>query len=122
MSVFRLAIVGSRKFTNYALMKEILDPHLIQIGEIVSGGAYGADTLAQRYAQENGIPIMIYYPNYRRHAKKKAPILRNLRIARYCDRMVAFAYSDSKGTRHVIREAQRLKKGVLVIELKEADR
>ena len=119
--MYKVAIVGSRRFKDYAFMKEILDPQLNKISLIISGGAIGADTLAQRYAKENGIPIQIYYPIYKKYGKK-APLVRNVIIANLCEKMVAFAYPDSRGTRHVVKKAKDLDKDVVVIELKEADR
>ena len=111
----KLAIVGSRRFRNYTLMREILDPYLEQIDHIISGGAMGADRFAQRYAEDHGIPITIYYPKY--EYGRSAPLLRNITIAENCDRMIAFAYPDSSGTRHVISLAREKGKEVVVIEL-----
>ena len=113
---FKLAIVGSRDFTDYALMKKVLDPQLEKISLIISGGAKGADTLAQRYAKENGIPIHIYYPNYKEFGYS-APLRRNVVIANLAERMVAFGYADSKGTRHVVNKMAQLKKPYIFIQL-----
>ena len=119
--MYKLAIVGSRRFNDYSLMKEVLIDQVDNIVLIVSGGAIGADTLAQRFAKDNGIDIHIYYPKYNLYGKK-APLERNERIAQRCEKMIAFAYPDSKGTRHVVSVTKGLGKEVVVIELEEADR
>ena len=59
----KLAIVGSRTFSNYKLLKEYLD-QIPDITEIVSGGAAGADTLGEQYAREKSIPIVRYLPDW----------------------------------------------------------
>lgn len=55
MSVF--GVIGSRTFTDYDLVKKELDNYVIS--KIVSGGAKGADRLAEKYAHENNIPVEI---------------------------------------------------------------
>jgi predicted Rossmann fold nucleotide-binding protein DprA/Smf involved in DNA uptake len=117
---YKTAIVGSRRFNDYELMKKVLDPVKDKIGMIISGGAIGADTLAQRYAKENGIVIVIYYPNYSKYGKK-APLVRNVVIANMAEKMIAFAYKDSIGTRHVISKMKQLGKPVAIIELEGED-
>lgn len=114
--MYKVAIVGSRRFTDYELMKKVLDPQLDNIALIISGGAKGADTLAQKYAQENGIPIHIYYPKYSEFGKR-APLRRNVVIANLAEKMIAFAYPDSRGTRHVVSKMKQLNKPVVVVEL-----
>ena len=53
-------VAGSRTFNDYRLLRNKLDqilanklPDIV----IVSGGARGADTLGERYAQEKGLPV-----------------------------------------------------------------
>ena len=119
--MYKLAIVGSRRFNDYSLLKEILDPYLGKILYIISGGAMGADNLARRYAKDTGLPIKIYYPDWKNHGKA-AGVIRNTFIVKECDKMIAFAYPDSKGTRDSIKKAERKGINVVVIELEEADR
>lgn len=60
----RIAVVGSRKFMNYLQLKREVD-NIYEEGDwIISGGAAGADSMAQRYAKENGIPILVIYPRW----------------------------------------------------------
>ena len=108
----KLAVVGSREFNNYELLKAILDPYRDKITMIVSGGAIGADTLAQRYAKENGMSILIHYPNYKKYGRKKAPAMRNLTIADDTEKMLAFPLKTSVGTWHAIKAMEKLGKPV----------
>ena len=48
-----VAIIGSRKFTNYSEFLKLMPK--INITKIISGGAEGADRLAHRYALDNNI-------------------------------------------------------------------
>lgn len=109
--MYKLAIVGSRRFTNYDHMCRVLETPrengLIKL--IVSGGARGADSLAQRYAKEFGLPIMIYYPDWEKYGKA-AGVIRNQYIVDDADMMIAFAYDDSRGTRDSIRKMEKAKK------------
>lgn len=116
--MYKLAIVGSRRFINYDLMCRILEPHLGNIALIISGGAIGADTLAQKFAKDNAIPIHIYYPDWKKYGKR-AGFRRNVIVANLAERMIAFAYNDSRGTRHVVSKMKELNKPVTVIELGE---
>ena len=113
----KIAVVGSRRFADYDLMKKVLDAHG-KVDLIYSGGAMGADTLAQRYAKENGIVITIFYPKYDTYGKK-APLVRNVLIAQVCDEMIAFPMWDSSGTSHVINKGFQLGKKVYIIKTME---
>lgn len=96
----RVAIVGSRSITMDAY--PILDQFMPKgTSEIVSGGAKGADELAEEYARQNHLPIKIFRPNYDRY-HKSAPLQRNLAIIRYSDFVLALWDGRSRGTANVI--------------------
>ena len=52
-SIENIAIIGSRKFNDYILLKFCLDA--IKPGKIISGGASGTDKLAEQYANEKNL-------------------------------------------------------------------
>ena len=70
----KLAIIGSRSL-NFNFEKHIPP----DIDTIVSGGASGIDTLAEKYADEHNIDKIIIKPDYRKFGKY-APIKRNKSI------------------------------------------
>ena len=85
-------------------MKKILDKLLYNQKEvtIVSGGARGADSLAEKYAVDNGYPCVVFKADWRQYGKS-AGIVRNEEmhrfIAQYKKRgCVAFWDGQSKGT------------------------
>lgn len=116
---YKVGIVGSREFDNYTLfksyMKEI-EKHL-RIDMIISGGAAGADSMAYRYAIENGITFLCHPPKPEDGYPFKF-FRRNLRIVESSERIIAFPKGKSTGTRHTISLATRLGKPVHVIEIK----
>ena len=50
-------IAGSRRITDYEIIKESIKESPYSISEIVSGGARGVDKLGEKWAWENNIPI-----------------------------------------------------------------
>lgn len=108
-----VGVVGSREFDDYALLDRTLQQHCREGDILVSGGAKGADSMAQRWAKENGFSILIHYPDYQRFGKG-ATFARNKTIAEDSDIIFAF-YSRGRfklgGTRNTIEWAQKLNKG-----------
>lgn len=116
----RIAVVGSREFHNYKLLESTLDKVCERGDTIVSGGAVGADSFAQRYAKERGLRILIIYPDYM-HDGRGATFIRNKYIVESSDRVYAF-YARGRfqqgGTRNTVEWAE--KAGLPVIELEDA--
>ena len=108
---FILAIVGSRKFADYGHLCCILRQVQTRIDGIVSGGAPGADTLAEHYAHEHNIPMIVHRAEWDRYGKS-AGLRRNARIVADADAMIAFLAPESKGTRNSIKLAEQ--KGIPV--------
>ena len=108
----RIAVIGSRTFNNYEVVKDILDS-ISPITLIVSGGAMGADTLGARYARENGIDIIVYKPDWT--LGRGAGFIRNTSIINDADMVVAFWDGKSRGTLDSITKAEKQGKKVLVI-------
>jgi hypothetical protein len=96
----KLAIVGSREFTNYSMAFDILS-QIHDVNLIISGGAKGADTIAERFAESRHIPILIIKPEWNIYGKR-AGFIRNTTIVNECDKLIAFWNGSSKGTQHSI--------------------
>lgn len=114
----KLAIVGSRNFNDYAKLeaklRELYD--ISQITLVISGGAAGADTLAERFACERKLPQRIHRAQWAMHGRSAGPI-RNRLIVNDCDALVAFWNGRSAGTRSAIKMA-RARSGVTVHVIK----
>lgn len=101
----KLAIVGSRTINKLDIGK-ILSEHRLTPDTIISGGARGVDTLAEKWAKEHGINLLVFKPDYKAHLRG-APIRRNELMAGECDTLLAIWDGKSKGTFHIINYAKK---------------
>lgn len=115
----KLAIVGSRSFTDYEKFKFHITMlfNIQSIKLIITGGAIGADSLAERFAKENDIPINIIKPDWDKYGKS-AGMLRNIDIISSADEALIFWDGISKGTKNDIELAEKYKKPYNIITLK----
>ena len=109
----KLAVVGSRTFNDYDLLKRSLEV-IPNITEIVSGGAKGADSLAEKWAFEHAINITIFKPDWEKEGLA-AGFIRNKLIVDHCDKVIAFWDGKSKGTAHSISLAEKAHKECIII-------
>ena len=79
----KVAVVGSR---HLELDIERYIPK--EISMLVSGGAKGIDTLAEKYADKNNIPKLIIKPEYEKYGKS-ATLRRNKTIVENADIVIA---------------------------------
>lgn len=108
----KLAIVGSRGFNDYEKLKNVIEyigKENDKIELIISGGARGADSLGERYANENGIETLIFTADWNKYGNR-AGVLRNVDIIKNCDICVAFWDLESHGTKHDIELCIRYNK------------
>jgi hypothetical protein len=110
----KIAIIGSRGFNDYHRLNDVLNPVKSKISLIVSGGARGADSLAEKFAKENNIPTQIFLPDWDKH-EKKAGFLRNVDIILAADVVIAFWDGQSKGTYNGIELAKKHNKPFKII-------
>jgi len=117
----KLIIAGSREFTDYELLTEMLaakDLNADTVTEVVSGCARGADRLGEKWAGAQGIPIARFPANWDNYGKR-AGFIRNSEMAEYADACIVFWNGSSKGTKHMIDVAKR-KAGMRLITVKVA--
>ena len=94
-------------------MKSNVD--LSNVDLIISGGAKGADKLAELLANEYQIPLKIFIPDWKTHGYQ-AGFIRNTYIVEESDKVIAFWDGKSKGTLDSINKAKRMFKPVMIIE------
>lgn len=115
----KLAIIGSRTFNNYELLKEKMHKLITQenyeITHIVSGGANGADKLGEKYAKEFNIPTIIFPAEWNKYGKS-AGFIRNKDIIKNADVVVAFWDGQSRGTKNSIDLANSSNKPVFIVK------
>ena len=106
MDNFKVIIAGSRGFSNYKLLREKCNKFLREKRKtcnivIVSGHARGADTLGEKYAQDEGFDLEIYPAQWKKFGKA-AGFRRNEQMAEVADALIAFWNGESHGTKHMI--------------------
>lgn len=123
MSTLKYGIIGSRNFSD----KELL---LCKVNEVIalegmptvviSGGAIGADAMAEEWAKENAIEFQVFKPQHKDFPKSirrvSAPHARNTLIAEHSDVIIAFWDGQSTGTKDTIDMAIVLSKKVYIFE------
>jgi hypothetical protein len=122
----RLAIIGLRTATDYAILDGVMARHFTApmgkqddtvetiVTEVISGGAAGADTLGARWATERQIKLTVFKPDWNRFGKR-AGFVRNEDIVAAADVVLAIWDGSSKGTQNSLSIAKRLKKPTIII-------
>lgn len=111
----KVAIVGSRHVSGYSIEQMI--SHLpSNTSELVSGGAIGIDSLAEKAAKHLGLPIKIFYPDYEKNGRL-APLIRNSEIVEYADFILAFWDHKSKGTANTLSRCVQASKPFRIISI-----
>lgn len=114
-----LAIMGSRSFNNYPYAKKeilnIIQNNKILITKIISGGALGADKIAEIFASKFNIPIEVITPDWSKG--NRGGVIRNTDIINKSDYVIAFWDGISKGTLDSINKAKRLNKKLFIVKI-----
>ena len=125
MDNFKVIIAGSRGFSNYKLLREQCNKFLREKRKtsniiVVSGHARGADTLGEKYAQDEGFALEIYPAQWKKFGKR-ARYRRNEQMAEVADALIAFWDGSSKGTKHMIDIMNEKNLLVRVVEYETAN-
>lgn len=117
----RLAVIGSRTFGDFHCLASWMDGLLVRHGQqvVISGGARGADSLAEKWVQEvnesgASIEMIVHLPRWE-ELGKRAGFVRNQLIVDDCQVLLAFWDTESKGTKHSIDLAIKAKKPVVIV-------
>ncbi len=119
---FFCLVVGSRSFTDYEFLKRKLD-HVLQNHKkitIVSGGADGADKLAELYAKEHNYSLYVFPADWDKYGRAAGPI-RNEQmqafIAQFPKRgCVAFWDGQSRGTATNFKLAEEYQNKLIIVK------
>ena len=112
----KLIIAGSRTFTDYQLLCQVLAPDRHRITQVITGGARGADQLGYRWAWKHQVKHQLFRADWERFGKS-AGVWRNHQMAQVGDVLVAFWDGQSPGTSHMIQCMRALGKPVVLISI-----
>lgn len=107
----KVIIAGSRTLTSAPRIVSAIHQSGFKIKEVVSGGCRGVDLIGEDWANGRGIPIKIFFPDWESNGKSAGPI-RNRQMAEYADAAVVVWDGNSRGTKNMIEEMNKLKKPV----------
>jgi hypothetical protein len=110
----KVAVIGSRSFTDEVLLENELNGIKNQIAFVITGGAKGADAIAEKWALKNNIPTVVFQPDWQTYGKA-AGIIRNKQIIETCDCCFAFWDNQSKGTLFSINYCNKISKPIKVL-------
>ena len=108
----KLLIAGSRSIKDFDLAGHV--PPEVEL--IISGGADGVDTLAEKYADENRISKLILRPKYEKYGKA-APLKRNEEMVDLADAVLIIWDGKSKGATYTAKYASKKNKPCTVIKV-----
>ena len=108
-------IAGSRGIVDYEILKLAINQIDFSITEVVSGCARGVDTLGERWAKENGLPIKEFRADWGRFGRG-AGKYRNSDMADYCDGAIILWDGESKGTLDMIHKMRYAGKRAIVFD------
>lgn len=127
-SKFYLLVAGSRTFNDFSLMESKLDKLLSNVSDeivIVSGGARGADRLAERYARSKGYELKVFNADWNRFGKS-AGFKRNVQMHQFIAESehrgcACFWDGKSRGTAHNFKLAEQFKTPLRIIRFGNLD-
>lgn len=115
----KLAVVGTREFTDWNIFYDVLDAFVSTTSSpvelIVSGGAVGPDSMAERYAANKNIDMLVIKPDWNRHGQA-AGMVRNGEIVENCDEALVFWNYNSKGTMNTVNRLYKAEKNFMVYD------
>lgn len=102
----RTIIAGGRDIDDPKVLEAALAacPWTAEITEVVSGKARGIDTLGERWAEANNIPVAPFPADWNLNGKAAGPI-RNTAMSNYAEALVAIWDGQSRGTKDMIDKA-----------------
>ncbi len=114
--IINLAIVGSSRFYDFMIFEEVVETWIEENGYpdmIIVGGASGVDYMAERWADNNSVPIAVFTEEWSNPARSlvdsgraEAPNTLTEKILNGASHILAMPSPTSKWTRIVIDRAE----------------
>lgn len=126
-------VAGSRSIRDYEVVNrgilkgiEVFRKSGYLLNKVISGGAGGVDSLGERWAKENKVPLEVYPANWQPDGADgktdySAGFKRNILMAGVADALIAIWDGKSNGTRHMIETAKNHHLHVYVYIVKQEE-
>ena len=108
----KLLIVGSRSIKDFDLSPYIS----ADVDTVISGGAGGIDSLAERYADTHRLSKYILRPRYNFYGRF-APLKRNKEMVDMADAVLVIWDGCSKGTQYTLKYTKKINKPITLVQL-----
>jgi hypothetical protein len=107
-------ICGGRDYADYGALSAWLDHFSGEtpIAVVIHGGALGADSMAEQWAQERGIAVLRFDADWQKHGRAAGPI-RNKQMLDEGNPDLVLAFPGGRGTANMIEQSKA--RGVPVI-------
>lgn len=116
----RIAVIGSRGFSDYKLFREKLEYLIKDLGEdfiFISGGCpTGGDALIKKYCAENNYELIEHLPDWDQFGKR-AGFLRNQLIIDDATHLICYWDGVSKGTLSSIKIAEKKEIPIRIVKI-----
>jgi len=109
----KVVITGSRHIDDDQLVRDVVEESGFEVDEVVSGGASGIDVSGEHYAKDNKLGLTYFPARWYEFGKAAGPI-RNKLMAEYADALIAIWDGDSRGTRNMIEQMEKLEKPIYI--------
>ena len=108
----KLLIVGPRSITDFDLSPYIS----AEVDTVISGGAIGIDSLAERYADLHRLSKYILRPRYDLYGRA-APLKRNEKMVDMADSVLVIWDGRSKGSQYVVKYTKKMNKPMTILQV-----
>ena len=108
----KLLIAGSRSISEFDLSQYIAP----EVDTIITGGASGIDSVAERYADARHLSKYVLRPRYDLYGRF-APLKRNEQMVEMADAILIIWDGKSRGAKYTLEYAQKAGKSLTVISV-----
>lgn len=106
----RIVICGGRNYSDAETLRRVLDGlHAVAgIKEIATGGAKGADQLAEEWARAVGVDSRVYLADWEQYGRSAGPRRNRVMLTEFAPDIVV-SFPGGRGTSDCVRQAIALK-------------